>query len=418
MSLIYSLSIFFYRLTIHAAALTGHAKAKQWVAGRKNILDHIAKSLLPNERRVWFHCASLGEFEQGRPLIEKFRIQKPDFKIVLTFFSPSGFEIRKNYPGADYVFYLPLDTRPNAVKFISLINPEKVFFIKYEYWFCYFKEIKKRNVPLYVVSAVFRPRQKFFRWYGNFFRKMLDAVTFFFVQDDESAQLLGSIGISNCKVTGDTRFDRVAELAANSKPVPLVEKFKNGNKILVYGSTWEKDEQLVFSMLSDKTFAKSGLKLIIVPHEINEARINRLMHALKDFNAIRFSTANEETISSSNVLVIDNIGMLSSLYQYGSFAFVGGGFGKGIHNILEAAVFGMPVFFGPNYEKFREATQLIRYGGAFSIHSSGELKMLLTNFLNDENKLREVSAVSKHYVQSGKGATEKILEFVNGPRKF
>ncbi len=411
MSILYNLSIFFYRLAIHIASFTGNAKAKQWVSGRRNIFLHIRKSILPNERRVWFHCASLGEFEQGRPVIEKFRIQNPEFKIVLTFFSPSGYEIRKNYSGADYIFYLPLDTRANAEKFISLIHPEKVFFVKYEYWFHYFNELRKKNIPVYLVSAIFRPQQKFFKWYGGFFRDMLKAVTCFFVQDVESEKLLRSIGFSNSRVTGDTRFDRVVEVSATAKPIPLIEKFRNENKIMVCGSTWEKDEEYILAAFSE--LRTKNLKLIIAPHEISERRINNLMRLLSDFKAMKFSETNEETISSTEILVMDNIGMLSSLYQYGLFAFIGGGFGSGIHNILEAAVFGMPVFFGPNYKKFREANELAKAGGAFSIHSSDELKMLLSNFLIDENKLRTVSSISEKYVQERKGATEKILEFVN-----
>ncbi len=410
MSILYNLSIFFYRIAIHIASLTGNAKAKQWIDGRKNILQDIQKSVLPNERRVWFHCASLGEFEQGRPVIEKFRTRNPEFKIVLTFFSPSGYEIRKNYPGADYIFYLPADTRTNAEKFISLMDPEKVFFVKYEYWFHYFNELRKKNIPVYLVSAIFRPEQKFFKWYGGFFRNILKAVSYFFVQDVESERLLHSIGFSNCNATGDTRFDRVAEIAANAKPIPLIEKFCGGNKILICGSTWERDEELVLAAFS-KLRAKN-LKLIIAPHETSEKRINNLVLSCSDFKAMKFSQSNEETISSAEILVMDNIGILSSLYQYGSFTWIGGGFGSGIHNTLEAAVFGMPVFFGPNYKKFREANELIKAGGAFSINSSDELKILLSNFLNDENKRKAVSSISGKYVQERKGATEKILEFI------
>ncbi len=412
MSFLYNLFIFFYRVAIYVASFTGNVKAKLWISGRKNGFDRIQQKLNAGEQRIWFHCASLGEFEQGRPVIEKFRLLFPDYKVVLTFFSPSGYEVRKNYSGADYIFYLPIDTRANARKFISLVNPEKVFFVKYEYWYYYFDELKKRNIQLFLLSAIFRPGQRFFQWYGYFFRHMLKSVSHFFVQDDQSATLLNSIGITNSTVTGDTRFDRVVEVAAIVKSIPLIEKFMAGKKIMIAGSTWEKDEQLLRRAYSElRTIC---YKLIIVPHEINEKRIDQLIRMLSDFKVVKFSEAKEETISSAEILVIDNIGMLSSLYQYGSLAYIGGGFGSGIHNILEAAVFGMPVFFGPNYQKFREANELVACGGAFSINSFEELKSGMMNFFNEEKKLSAASSVTKKYVHDRKGATENILEFVKG----
>ena len=410
MRFLYRFSILTYRLSIGIAAFMGHEKAKQWIQGRRNSFFKIKQALIPGERRVWFHCASLGEFEQGRPVIEKFRLAYPDIKIVLTFFSPSGYKVRKNYPGADYIFYLPLDTRQNASEFISLVLPEKVFFVKYEYWFHYFEELRKRSIPNYLVSAIFRSDQRFFKWYGGFFRKMLSAVSFFFVQDNESAALLNSIGLTNHSVTGDTRFDRVVEVSQSSKQIPLLEKFKNGNRLLIAGSTWPKDEEVFIPVFSE--LRSLNLRLVIAPHEVNEKRINQLTLSLTAFRVLKFSEANEQNVMTAEILVIDNIGMLSSLYRYGSFAYVGGGFGSGIHNILEAAVFGLPVVFGPKYEKFREANELIRLGGAFSIQSPNEMKSVAGNLLNDERKSEAASSVTKQYVMERKGATDMILEFI------
>lgn len=369
-------------------------------------------SLVPGEKRVWFHCASLGEFEQGRTLMEKLKLKRKEIKIVLTFFSPSGYEVRKNYTGADYVFYLPLDTKANAEKFISMIAPEKVFFVKYEFWFHYLHTLHKKNIPVYLVSTIFRPGQKFFNWYGGFFRSMLKTITHFFLQDEESAALLHAIGITNYTVTGDTRFDRVVESADGLKPIPMIEKFKDGKKILVAGSTWKEDEQLIKSSFTYLTFHPSPLKLIIAPHEVNENRIREVQNFFSGYNITLFSEAKEETISSSEILIIDNIGMLSSIYQYGSYAYIGGGFGKGIHNILEAAVVGLPVFFGPNYQKFREANELIERGGAFPVRSSDELTSTLNNLITHENKCAAASKVARDYVYERKGATEKILLFL------
>ncbi len=412
MTLLYNFSILLFQLAIRIAAFTGHVKAKQWVTGRKNIFNQIQNSLQPGEQRVWFHCASLGEFEQGRPVMEKLKIKNEKLKIVLTFFSPSGYEVRKNYAGADYVFYLPVDTKSNAERFISLINPEKVFFVKYEFWFHYLDTLHKKNIPVYLVSAIFRTQQKFFKWYGGFFRRMLKSVTHFFLQDDESAALLNSIGISNYTVTGDTRFDRVVEAAASVKPIPVIEKFKDGKELLIAGSTWKEDEEVILSSFTKLTLHPSPFKLIIAPHEINEPEIKRQLKIFSGFKTVRFSEAKEETVSAAQVLIIDNIGMLYSLYQYGTFAYVGGGFGKGIHNILEAAVFGIPVFFGPNYQKFREARDLINYSGAFSIQSSDELNSAIMTLANNEHKWKAASLVARNYVDDKKGAAEKIINYL------
>lgn len=412
MLLFYNLAVFFYRLVIQLAAFSGNRKAKLWISGRKDLFSRLRLAMKPGEKRVWFHCSSLGEFEQGRPLLEKFKKEKPEYKIVLTFFSPSGYENRKNYDGADFIFYLPLDTRSNAKEFISMVNPSNVFFIKYEYWFHYLRELKKNNIPVYLVSAIFRKKHRFFRWYGSFFRDMLRNVSYFFLQDEQSERMLHSIGISSCKVTGDTRFDRVVEIASQAKSFPLIEKFKNGFPLLIAGSTWEKDEQVLVAVMSKMKQENRKLKMVIAPHETGENRIRNVMQSFSTFKTIRYSEAKEENISSAEVMVIDSIGVLSSLYRYGSFAFIGGGFGSGIHNTLEAAVFGMPVFFGTNYKRFQEAVDLVDLGVAFSVSNEKELADMLKSLLSDESKRLQISSSAKNYVEERKGASEKILEFL------
>jgi 3-deoxy-D-manno-octulosonic-acid transferase len=416
MVFIYNLSIFLYQGAIRMAALLGNVKAGLWMIGRKDIFKKISESLLAGERRVWFHCASLGEFEQGRPLIEKFRLGHPEYKIVLTFFSPSGYEVRKNYSGADYVFYLPADTKMNATQFISMVNPEKVFFVKYEFWFHYFNELRKRNVPVYLVSGIFRPGQRFFKWYGSFSRRILRSVTYFFVQDEQSAALLKSIGLVNYSVTGDTRFDRVLEVASNARSIPLIEKFKDGKKILVAGSTWEKDEQLLLSLFSK--FKNQSFKLILVPHEISSHHIGHLEYLLVEKcglvpDDIVLYSRDEKNTSTAKILIIDTIGILSAVYRYGEFAYVGGGFGSGIHNILEAAVYGLPVFFGPNYERFLEAVELIKAGGAFPVRDEIQLTEKISLLLEDENEREMISLISKNFVLRNAGATQRIMGWIS-----
>ncbi len=409
MIFIYNLAIQMYAFGIRVAAALGNPKAKLWVEGRKNWRSKIPESLKPDESRVWFHCSSLGEFEQGRPVIEEFKMRNEKLKIVLTFFSPSGFEIRKNYSGADYVFYLPADTKANSKDFIELIKPEKVFFTKYEYWHHYFHQLKKKNIPLYMVSAVFRPDDRFFKSYGSFFRNILQCVSHFFVQNEESKSLLMKIGFNNSSVAGDTRFDRVVEVSRNAKEIPVAEKFSRGKIVLVAGSTWSEDEKILADTI--KSFSCEW-KLIIAPHEINKSRISEVIHTFLNFNLIQFSKASNEELSSYDVLLIDNIGMLSSLYCYGQYAYVGGGFGKGIHNTLEAAVFGIPVFFGPSFEKFNEAKELINCGGGFLISSGEKLKNELRKFFENSSYKIKAGAAAKNYVTANAGATEIILNYV------
>ncbi len=395
--------------------MTGNEKARKWLAGRKDIFNHIASSLKPGEKRIWFHCASLGEFEQGRPVMEELRIKDPGCRIVLTFFSPSGYEVRKNYKGADYIFYLPIDTASNAKRFVELIQPEKVFFVKYEFWHHYFKTIKQQGIPLYIISAIFRKDQSFFKWYGGFFRSILKCVNHFFVQDDSSKQLLQSIGLINCTVAGDTRFDRVSAIAADAKQIPVVEKFKNGKKLFIAGSTWPQDEELITKLIGSKPSLFE--KYLIAPHEIGGNRIQALVEKLSteisSDKIVLFSKADESILAAATVLIIDNYGMLSSLYRYAEMAYIGGGFGIAVHNTVEAAVFGMPVFFGPNYHKFREAKELIACGGGFSINSYAELQSKMQELINDESKWNTSSALSHNYVKSKTGATAAILKVIS-----
>ncbi len=412
MLLLYTILIRIYQGSIVLASIW-NSKARLWVNGRKNILKKLKQELKPNEKRVWFHCASLGEFEQGRPVIEAFKLQHPEFKIVLTFFSPSGYEIRKNYEGADYIFYLPLDTKSNAEKTIFFIQPKLVFFIKYEFWYYYFTELNTKNIPIYLVSAIFRPDQLFFKWYGSFYSDLLKKISHFFVQNESSAILLNSIGITNVTVSGDTRFDRVYAISKNKKTLPLISEFKQDHKLFIAGSTWPEDEKILMNLLTDMSKSNSPLKFIIAPHEISESKIKTLSSSLeeKGIKYLKYSEAKEETIKEFNVLIIDNIGMLSSLYQYGEIAFIGGGYGKGIHNILEAATFGLPILFGPNYQKFQEAKDLIQIKGAFCIQDAAGLITQTGLFLNSETSLKNAAEVSREYVVSMLGATNIVMHY-------
>ena len=397
-----------YKTGIIIASLW-NKKARLWIDGRKNIFEKLRSQLSThNSQLIWMHCSSLGEFEQGRPVIEKLRSQIPNSKFILTFFSPSGYEIRKNYKAADWIFYLPMDSASNAKKFIDLVNPQMAIFIKYEYWYYYLNECKKRNIPLLMVSAIFRKGQLFFKWFGGFHRKMLTCFSYFFVQDVESFELLLSISISNVIVAGDTRFDRVAEIAENFKPIEEIEKFCGDSNVLVAGSTWPDDEKILKEAIKDFP----DLKLIIAPHEIHAEHLKQLKQVFPDSMFYSQFTTDHLPLTTHNHLIIDNIGMLSRLYHYATITYVGGGFTRGIHNTLEAAVFGKPVVFGPNYKKFKEAIDLINTGGAISVNSSNELVIQLKNLLPDKKLLDEISKRSLDFVQQNKGATEKILTVI------
>ncbi|WP_282125658.1 3-deoxy-D-manno-octulosonic acid transferase [Marinifilum flexuosum] len=404
MVLFYNLSIRLYVLLIRIAAFF-NPKAKQWVVGRKNVFAKLQEAIHGEEDIIWFHSASLGEFEQGRPVIESFKEKYPNSKILLTFFSPSGYEVRKNYEGADYIFYLPIDFASNAKRFMDIVNPKMAFFIKYEFWHHYLKELKRRNVPTYIFSTIFRPDQLFFKGYGGFHRRMLSAFTHLFVQNQESVDLLNGIGLSNVTLTGDTRFDRVYTIATRSKALPKVEGFAQGKEVLIAGSTWPKDEENIIKYLNE---TKNSYKYIIAAHEVDEDHINNITSKIQK-TWVRYTKATKEEIDAAEVLVIDCIGVLSSLYRYGTVSYIGGGFGRGIHNTLEAATFGLPVIFGPNYHKFQEAKDLIEIGASKYYENYSELKNLLDIFYENSEKRNYSGLQSKNYVDRMRGASDKIL---------
>jgi 3-deoxy-D-manno-octulosonic-acid transferase len=378
-------------------------KAKLWVRGRSE--QHFSQ----HKNSIWFHFASLGEFEQGRPVLEQLKQQYPTHEIIITFFSPSGYEVRKNTPLAHAVYYLPLDTAANARNFISKIDPAVAMFTKYEYWYHFFAELNNKNVPLYIISGIFRPGQVFFKWYGGLHRKMLGFVDHFFVQDERSVQLLREINIANATKSGDTRFDRVWANAQQPKSVPLINEFKNGQKLFIAGSTWPADEVLLAELVKQYP----DWKFIFAPHEIGEDKINGLQKLLPPESEIRYSQLKSHISNlTSQILVIDNIGMLSALYQYADIAYIGGGFGAGIHNTLEAAAFGLPVIFGPEYGRFKEACDLIAEGAGFSIANESALKDIAARLINTPAVLANAGQKAKTYVSQNVGATNKIVAFI------
>lgn len=414
MIFLYKTGIFFYSILIHIYSVFNE-KAHFFVHGRKNWEKILTQKIDRKAKYIWFHCASLGEFEQGRPVIEELKEQFPQYKIILTFFSPSGYEIRRNYALADIVAYLPMDTKRNARTFLSIVNPEKAFFVKYEFWHFYIAELKKRNIPLYIISAIFRENQQFFKktpW-GKWYRKMLNGIEHFFIQNEKSGELLKTAGISNFTVSGDTRFDRVAAIAKVSKEIPIVEKFRGNSILIIAGSTWKPDEELLAEFINQSV----DIKFIIAPHEVSAANINRIHQLLKK-PAISYSKVSETEIDRFQVLIIDSVGLLSSLYRYGNVAYIGGGFGVGIHNILEAATFGLPVIFGPNYKKFKEAVDLTSEGGAISISNSNELVNALNNLIKGKNELENASEICRKYVTKNVGSTKLIIKKVFNIKSF
>ncbi|MCK4570254.1 MAG: 3-deoxy-D-manno-octulosonic acid transferase, partial [Bacteroidales bacterium] len=375
MSFLYNTGIAVYVLLIRLAALF-NSKAKAWVQGRKDWRTDLSGAFQKGDKVAWFHAASLGEFEQGRPVMEAFRQEHPEYKILLTFFSPSGYLQKKDYDGADKVMYLPPDCPGNAKYFVENLNPDIAVFIKYEFWYNYLSELKKHNVSSFFISALFRKGQPFFKWYGGWFRKKLRRVDHFFVQDQVSADNLKSIGIDQVTLSGDTRFDRVADILKNNTENPDIEKFCAGSKVLLAGSTWPPDEELLAGL--PERFP--DLKLIIAPHEVKEERVEQLINALKT-DVARYTEDEPGDWPDKQILVIDTIGVLSSIYRYADIAYIGGAFGTGLHNIQEPAVNGMPVIFGPNYHKFKEAVDLVDIGGAFTINSGEELQTILSELL-------------------------------------
>ena len=402
----YSLGINIIAGLVRIVALF-NAKSQAFVNGRSKIFSRL-ENAFQNEHSpiAWVHCASLGEFEQGRPVIEQFRKEFPGFKILLTFFSPSGYEVRKDYKQADYIFYLPWDTFANAKRFIKITKPKIALFIKYEFWHNYTQALTKENIPLLSISCIFREDQIFFKSYGGWFRSTLKKFDHFFVQNEKSDHLLKSLGIQNITIAGDTRFDRVNEVIKNFKEIQIANEFKGSDNAMVVGSCWSEDLELLAPHINGSS---GKLKFIIAPHEINESFLSEIETAL-NVKTIRYSQV-KENVNEFDVLIIDNVGMLSSLYRYGEFAFIGGGFGKGLHNILEAACYGIPIFFGnKNYRKFQEATDLIMRGGAFDVSDYADFKSKYELLINRPENYLLACEVTKSYVEENIGATQKVID--------
>ena len=405
--MLYNLAIGIYDLIVHIMAPFSR-KPRKMMKGHWVVYELLRQQIEKDARYIWFHAASLWEFEQGRPLIEKIRAKYPDYKILLTFFSPSGYEVRKNYRGADVVCYLPFDKPRNVKKFLDISNPVMAFFIKYEFWKNYLDELNKRRIPVYSVSSIFRKDQIFFKWYGGTYRNVLKNFDYLFVQNEASRRFLSKIGINKVTVVGDTRFDRVLQIREEAKELPLVEKFKGDSFTLVAGSSWGPDEDLFLEYFN----THPEIKLIIAPHVIDENHLVEIISKLKR-PYVRYTRADERNVQKADCLIIDCFGLLSSIYRYGEVAYIGGGFGVGIHNTLEAAVYGIPVVFGPKYQKFMEAKQLIEAQGAFSISNYEELGSLFDRFLTDEHFHRETGSNAGFYVTNNAGATDKVLSMIN-----
>ena len=405
--MIYNLIIALYDLAVHIISPFSR-KPRKMMKGHWVVYELLRQQLEPGYRYIWFHAASLGEFEQGRPLMEKIRASYPEYKLLLTFFSPSGYEVRKNYRGADIVCYLPFDKPRNVKKFLDLVNPCMAFFIKYEFWKNYLDELHSRRIPVYSVSSIFRKGQIFFKWYGRTYRNVLRNFDYLFVQNERSKRFLAKIGINRAMVVGDTRFDRVLQIRQEAKELPLVELFKGKAMTFVSGSSWQPDEDLFIEYFN----THPEMKLIIAPHVIDENHLVEIVSKLKR-PYVRYSRADEKNVLKADCLIIDCFGLLSSIYRYGEIAYIGGGFGVGIHNTLEAAVYGIPVIFGPKYQKFQEAVQLIEHKGAYCIKNYVELKVLLDRLMTDDEFLRDTGYRAGSYVTDNAGATDKILSVIN-----
>ena len=404
--MIYNLAMYLLELGVKLAGLFSDKPAKM-VKGHRDAYDLLKSKIDRNSRYIWFHAASLGEFEQGRPMIERIRKEYPQYKILQTFFSPSGYEVRKNYDGADIVCYLPIDTPSNVKKFIDLVNPCMVFFVKYEFWQNYLNALSKKGVPVYSVSSIFRPGQIFFRWYGKSYQQVLKTFAHLFVQNEESKQLLAEIGVKNTTVVGDTRFDRVLDICAAAKQLPLVQKFKGDALTFVAGSSWGPDEDIFIKYFN----AHPEMKLIIAPHVVNDGHLKEIESKLQR-SCIRYTKATEGNVEQADCLIIDCYGLLSSIYRYGEISYIGGGFGVGIHNVLEAAVYGIPVIFGPNNKKFREAQHLLANKGGFEINGYEDFEQLMNKFLADEAYLKQSGQAAGDYVKGNAGAMDKIMKRV------
>lgn len=427
--MIYNIVIYFVLWAISIAALFSKKVRKMW-CGEHEVFSLLKKKVDSSAKYVWFHAASLGEFEQGRPLMERIRREHPDYKILLTFYSPSGYEVRKDYKGADIICYMPVDTRLNAIRFLRLVRPVMAFFIKYEFWYNFLHILKHRGIPVYSVSSIFRKDQIFFKWYGRSYAGVLKCFTRLFVQNEESKQLLKTIGITNVDVVGDTRFDRVLHIKEAAKDLPICEAFrtgkasthegdetpsdsetleKGGYKVFVAGSSWPPDEEVFIRFFN----AHKDWRLLIAPHVIGEDHLKSILSLLKDKKVIRYTQTSSDEAAEADVLIIDCFGLLSSMYRYGDVAYIGGGFGVGIHNTLEAAVWNMPVIFGPNNKRFQEAQGLLMSGGGFEITNYEEFDVLMSKLMSDDLFLKSSGDKAGAFVQSLSGATDKVLSKVN-----
>ena len=384
-------------------------KMKLFVNGRKTVFETLEQKINSSDKTIWFHAASLGEFEQGLPVMEKIKAKFPNHKIVVTFFSPSGYEVRKNNTIADATVYLPLDTKSNAKKFLKLVHPEMVFFIKYEFWPNYLNELKKTNVTTYLISGIFRENQAFFKWYGGFYRKALKTFDYFFVQNESSKKLLQSLGFQNVKISGDTRFDRVVSILERDNSLDFIANFKDNKTTIVIGSSWPKDEELLINYINQSS---EEIKFIIAPHNIKEEQISNLKSQITK-KTVLFSEKNNLDLSNFNVFIIDTIGILTKIYSYADIAYVGGGFGNpGVHNLLEPATFGIPIIVGPNYSHFAEATALVHQEGCISIKNQNELNEAFDNLISNEDIRHEKGHICETFVQMNKGATQTIINHI------
>lgn len=409
MLFLYNLIVFLAGIFLRIVALFS-PKIKLFVEGRKNVFSVLEEKIKPEDRTIWFHSASLGEYEQGLPVIEKIKEKYPSHKIIVTFFSPSGYEVRKNNTVADVTIYLPLDTKNNAKRFLKAVHPELAFFIKYEFWLNYLNELEKNKIPTFLISGIFRDNQVFFKWYGGFYRKALTAFTYFFVQNEKSKQKVENLGFQNVIVSGDTRFDRVNAILERDNSLDYIEIFKNNQPVIVFGSSWPKDEALITEFINQ---ADENIKFIIAPHNIKPDQISDLQSKITK-SSVLFSEKDNKNLSQYNVFIIDTIGLLTKIYSYGTIAYVGGGFGNpGIHNILEPATFGIPIVIGPNYSNFAEAVSLVELKGCVVISDFQELKTAFDQLLTDQLFYKEKSEICRLFIQNNKGATETIMKVVS-----
>lgn len=407
--ILYNLGIFIYWLGIYIAHFF-NSKAKQFIDGRSGVFDMLKEKVDLNSKYVWVHAASLGEFEQGRPIIERIKREHPELKVILTFFSPSGYEVRKNYDVADIVCYMPMDTWFNARKFLKLVPLHSAIFVKYEFWLCFLNALHSKKIPTYIVSAIFREEQLFFKWYGKWYASFLKRFNRLFVQDSNSVQLLKSVNVENVTVVGDTRFDRVAEIASQCNDLPIVEAFKGDKLVLIAGSSWEPDENLLCEY-----FQNHDIKMILAPHVTSEDHVQQICKKLEGKKYVRYTKTNPDEAKNADCLIIDCIGILTSVYKYGNIGYVGGGFGVGIHNTLEPAVYGMPIFFGPNYKRFREAVEMVNAGVAHPIENKETLFPLLDEMFDPScSTLANNSAEARKFVQQNCGATEIVMKEIFG----